>query len=141
MTVLFSLLSLYFFEYIFLENLWSFSDHRSACLLHLLQSQKIKQFTHSQDIYLGEAITFTGYRPAEDVLVLLAKCYVKAPLKPLSSVFSVKTWKYCKHLEFVLSLHLSLYSKLTTTFFCTGTHACTQKFPCKLYSHISVVVA
>lgn len=36
------LLSLYLLGYIFLEHLLSFSDGMSACLLPLVQSQKIK---------------------------------------------------------------------------------------------------
>lgn len=111
-----SLLSLSFLQYIFLENLLSFPDLRSACLCPPAPTprlRKIKQLTLSQDNWLWEAVTPSfkrDFRPPENLLtLLLAKCYVKAPLKPLSSIFSGKAWKYCKHLEFVFfSSRLSL---------------------------------
>lgn len=137
------LLSLNFLEYIFLENLLSFSDLRSACLCFPHSLTKIKQLTLSQDNWLWEAVTPSfkrDFRPPEDLLtLLLAKCYVKAPLKPLSSVFSEKTWKYCKHLEFIFSLHISLYSRHTTA--CTGSYVCMYKFSGELNRHISVTEA
>lgn len=81
--------------------------------------RKIKQLTLSQDNWLWEAVTPSfrrDFRPPEDLLtLLLAKCSVKAPLKPLSSVYSGKTWQYCKHLEVVFSFHISLYSRHATT--------------------------
>lgn len=111
--------------------------------LHRLR--KTKQLALSQDNWLWEAVTPSfrkDFRPPEDLLtLLLAKCYVKALLKPLSSVFSGKTWKYCKHLVFVFSLHVSLYSRHTTTSSHTGSHVCMYEFSGDLYKQISVTEA
>lgn len=144
MTVLLSLLtqSELFGIYIsrkFIKLFW-----HEVCLPVLSHSlTKIKQLTLSQDNWLWEAVTPSfkrDFRPPEDLLtLLLAKCYVKAPLKPFSSVFSEKTWKYCKHLEFIFSLHISLYSRHTTA--CTGSYVCMYKFSGELHRHISVTEA
>lgn len=66
-------------------------------------------------------------------MLLLSKWYVKDPLKPLSSVFSEKAWKHYKHLEFELSLHLSIYRKPTTNSSHTDTYIC--KNSCKIHRH------
>lgn len=61
-------------------------------------------------------------------------------LKPPTSAIAGKTGKYGKHLEFVFSLHPSLYSRLTTNSSCAGIYIHIEVFMQTL-QHLSVTAA